>query len=209
MTQGAPTKRPARPKAQRLSTREKILRVAEKLFAREGFDRVTLRQIARAARQRNIAAVQYHFGSKEALLREIIDRHRQEIDSRREALLAALDAPAAKEDLRSLLRVLVGPLAELLDHPAGRDYLQIQARCLSLDSMRPATRRLVERIARALGAHPPKAGRTRLVVLLLFHALADRAASEVRDPSTSSTREAFVEELIDALGRLYGPPETS
>lgn len=47
-------------------TRERILDQAEALFADKGFDGVTVRQITTAART-NLAAVNYHFGSKQKL----------------------------------------------------------------------------------------------------------------------------------------------
>lgn len=138
-----------------LGTREKIQNTAERLFAKEGFDRVTLRQIARAADQRNVAAVQYHFGSKKGLLDAIVASHREQLDERREDLLAQhaqADQADQAEELASLLEILIVPLAEKLDSESGRAYLRIQADGLSHTEMRPATRSLSQRIGRQLGA---------------------------------------------------------
>ena len=44
------------------------------------------------------------------------------------------------------------PLASKLDDRSGRAYLRIQAQGLSNESMRPATRTVVQRIGRSLGA---------------------------------------------------------
>lgn len=52
---------------------ERLLRVAADLFAREGFDAVSVRQITSRAKA-NLGAVTYHFGSKEALFHAVIDR---------------------------------------------------------------------------------------------------------------------------------------
>ncbi len=52
---------------------ERLLRVAGDLFAREGFDAVSVRQITSKAKA-NLGAVTYHFGSKEALFHAVIDR---------------------------------------------------------------------------------------------------------------------------------------
>ena len=54
-------------------TREKLLDAAERLFAEQGFDSTSLRQITAAAGA-NLAAVNYHFGSKEDLIVEVLDR---------------------------------------------------------------------------------------------------------------------------------------
>lgn len=182
------------------STPERILRAAERLFAADGFDRVTLRQIARAADQRNVAAAQYHFGSKEGLLAAIVDDHRAGIDDRRAELLEKAEAEGTAADLATLMSILVEPLAAKLDTPSGRAYLQIQAQGLSHAEMRPATRSLVRRLARHLGAlesGPADAYRGRFVLLLLFHALADRARRE----STGSVRLADRAEFVAALTR--------
>ena len=52
---------------------ERLLRVASELFAREGFEAVSVRRITSRAKA-NLGAVTYHFGSKEALFHAVIDR---------------------------------------------------------------------------------------------------------------------------------------
>ena len=56
-----------------IDTRQRILDAAESLFTESGFDATTLRQITGAA-EVNLAAVNYHFGSKEELIREVFRR---------------------------------------------------------------------------------------------------------------------------------------
>lgn len=189
-------------------TRARIIAAAERLFAEQGFDRVTLRQIARESGQGNVAAVQYHFGSKEGLLSAIVDRHRGEIDDRRRALLAAAEASDAEPDLEALVRILVEPLAGRLDDASGRAYLRIQAQGLTNDKMRPATRSLMRRIGEHIGSidHAPEAPESphlaRFALLLLFHALADRAEAETAGRVRRSERDGFVRALTRSLERL-------
>ncbi len=57
--------------AEEISTKEKILKVAHKLFAEKGPDAVGVREIAKLA-DVNVAAINYHFGSKEALHLETV-----------------------------------------------------------------------------------------------------------------------------------------
>jgi AcrR family transcriptional regulator len=70
------------------ATRARLLAAAERLFADRGFKKVTVREICRAARA-NVAAINYHFGDKLGLYREIlqsaIDGMRATTDAAREA----------------------------------------------------------------------------------------------------------------------------
>jgi len=70
-------------------TREKILDAAEALFAEHGFEGASMRMITARAGV-NLAAVNYHFGSKENLLREIFRRRLAEITEERRRRLAQL-----------------------------------------------------------------------------------------------------------------------
>lgn len=69
-----------------------LKQVACRLFAERGVDGVTVREIAEAAGQKNHAAVGYHFGSKEALIRELVLDGAVLMDQRRNAALDKLEA---------------------------------------------------------------------------------------------------------------------
>ncbi|MEM7393718.1 MAG: TetR/AcrR family transcriptional regulator, partial [Verrucomicrobiota bacterium] len=68
-------------------TREKIVSVAERLFAERGFEATSMRDITDEA-EVNLASVNYHFGSKEGLLKEI---HRRRIEPMNRKRLELLD----------------------------------------------------------------------------------------------------------------------
>ena len=74
-------------------TRERILDVAERLFADSGFASTSLRDITAEAGV-NLAAVNYHFGSKEALLGAILERRIQPMNERRIEMLDNVEADA-------------------------------------------------------------------------------------------------------------------
>ena len=98
---------PARPDAA-----EHLKAVALRLFAQRGVDGVTVRQIAEAAGQKNHAAVGYHFGSKDELVRAVIVDGARRIDLCRNAWL---DAVEARGGPATVLEVVEGLVRTSLD----------------------------------------------------------------------------------------------
>src|SRR5437868_14944304 len=74
--------------ARKPNLREAILCAAEELFATNGFNAVSVRDIAQAAGA-NPGSVTYHFKTKDGLLLEIYNRHRGAMNRRRSELVAA------------------------------------------------------------------------------------------------------------------------
>ena len=77
-------------------TKERILDAAERIFAERGFAGTSLRAVTSAANV-NLAAVHYHFGSKEALLQEILHRRVAPINQERAKRLDRIEARAGGE----------------------------------------------------------------------------------------------------------------
>lgn len=86
---------------------EQIKAAALRLFAQRGIDGVTVRQIAEAAGQKNHAALTYHFGSKEALIRELIIDGARTIDIRRNAWLDTMETAGGPGDVLEIMQGLV------------------------------------------------------------------------------------------------------
>jgi AcrR family transcriptional regulator len=95
------------------STPALLVRTSERLFALEGIQQVSLRQIADTAGQRNPAAVQYHFGTKLELMRMIVRFRIGPYDDRQVQLCAAMDAEGQALDLRGLVAASLEPFATL------------------------------------------------------------------------------------------------
>ena len=90
-------------------TRAAILTAAERLYADRGFGDVTLRDIVAAA-DVNLAAVNYHFGSKDELIAELfVTRSLATNRERLNELKAAEAAGGGRADIDAILRALVGP----------------------------------------------------------------------------------------------------
>jgi len=91
-------------------TRTSILSAAERLYAERGFGDVTLRDIVAEAGV-NLAAVNYHFGSKDELIAELfVTRSLATNRERLNELKAAEEAGGGRTSIDSILRALVGPM---------------------------------------------------------------------------------------------------
>lgn len=91
-------------------TRLAILTAAERLYADHSFGDVTLRDIVAEA-QVNLAAVNYHFGSKDELIAELYVSRSVALNRERLAeLKAAEEAGNGHAAIRDVIRALVGPL---------------------------------------------------------------------------------------------------
>jgi AcrR family transcriptional regulator len=110
----------------RFDTRLALMRAAEQLFAQQGVDRVSLREIAIAAGQRNVSAATYHFGSKRELIEAILERHSLPIQATWRPLLDHGDGE--KPTLPILLHAVVKPMVDKIDDAdGGRSYLELCA----------------------------------------------------------------------------------
>lgn len=111
------------------ATRERLLDAAEALFARRGYAATSVRDITTAA-DSNLAAVNYHFGGKHNLYREVVLRRLRAIRAQRLAALeqAAAARPAAG-DLPATLRIFAEAfLAPVRDLPVEDRPLRLLLR---------------------------------------------------------------------------------
>lgn len=114
---GAPaSRRPGRkPRSDGAASRERMLEAAGKLFARQGFDTVSVRAVAKAA-DVNLSAIGYHFGDKEGLyrgvLRRLIEDSEPVMGPAAERLTSGVAAAAG--DRAMLAALLAGFLRHLL-----------------------------------------------------------------------------------------------
>jgi AcrR family transcriptional regulator len=111
------------------STKERILTAAEALFAQRGFDGASLRQLTAAAGV-NLAAVNYHFGSKEKLVEQVFKRRLDALNQHRLAELAKVAGkPGTK--LEDVLAAYIRPALELSHEGNGSLFMRVLARAFA------------------------------------------------------------------------------
>jgi AcrR family transcriptional regulator len=118
---------------QAIDTRSHILDVAEELFSERGFDRVSIRDITRTARV-NLAAVNYHFGSKEDLIAAVFERRIVPVNNARLAALDAVQRAAKKNPkLEDILEAFIRPTVEFAfgTPKGGKAFSKLFGRSLS------------------------------------------------------------------------------
>jgi AcrR family transcriptional regulator len=108
------------------NTKDRILSAAEELFAQHGFSGTSLRQVTSRA-DVNIAAVNYHFGSKENLVNEVFRRRMDEMSERRITQLrqAQEEHPG---DLEPILAAFIEPALALTLDRHGSAFVRVLAR---------------------------------------------------------------------------------
>jgi len=88
------------------ATRERLLKSAERLFADRGFTDVTVRDICRQARA-NVAAVNYHFGDKLGLYREVLRGAIEGMRATNDAARTAGKGQSPEEELRGYITIFL------------------------------------------------------------------------------------------------------
>ncbi|WP_343222412.1 TetR/AcrR family transcriptional regulator [Lysobacter sp. ISL-50] len=178
------------------NTRGRLLEAAELLFIRHGYEGMSLRQITSHAKV-NLAAVNYHFGSKEALVQELLSARLDRLNQERLQLLSVCEARYGEQamDASAVFGVLFVPAVRLSrDSAGGIAFMRLLGRVYSDPSpfirdylhehYQPIYERFFEAFARAL----PHLSRNELGMRLHFalKALAGVLASEDMDELISA-----------------------
>ena len=116
--------RPIKPQHE---TRTRILDAAEELFMQHGFEGTSMRQLTTRAGV-NLAAVNYHFGSKHALIEAVFRRRLDPMNAERIAELDRLETGNSLTP-ENIIRAFVGPSLRMIeDAKGGRSFIRLLGR---------------------------------------------------------------------------------
>ena len=185
-------------------TKTAILDAAELLFSKQGFAATSVREITRAAGV-HVAAVHYHFGRKEDVLRGVTDRIVGPLNQRRMDLLDAVLRHADPAPIGDILDSFIRPDIETLQdlqkrgptvaHFMGRIYGDqtpwIQQ--MALEQFKPSRERFFPAAAESLGLSLEEvAWRFTRVVALVVHLFATWPEEGRTDDQAEATIRRFV-----------------
>jgi len=196
-------------------TKERILDTAERLFSEQGYAATSLRSIIASAGV-NLAAVHYHFHSKEALLEAVILRRSVPANQERLALLERYELAAGDNPppLEKVIEAFVAPTFRMARDPAngGMVFMRLLGRLhaegdllsgILISQFRDVLERFAAAVRLALPDLPPAELFWRLNFAIGALGQALRGGSKdvgvISDLSLASSSEMALEQLVAFL----------
>ena len=208
----------------RMKTRDKLILAAEKLFAEEGISAVSMRRINSAANQKNVSALHYYFGSRDAIIEAIFDYRMPRAARRRNELIDEIVAANMQYNLRALVHAAIWPLAEqILSEARPNNFIRFLSqshRLARMDSwmlVRHKNRQSLVRVyimlIRAIDELPRAIVHSRLIMALrhAIYVLADldnvieKRHAELRDPMVKFHANELIDMITTALRAPLSP----
>ncbi len=144
-----------------IDTKQKILDVTERLIAEQGYAATSMRQIMRESGV-NLASIHYHFGSKEALLDQLVMRKAGPVNEKRVALLNhyVVEAGGGAVEIEKILDAFFTPMVETANR--NPQFVRVMGRIvvegllpgIVQKSFHPMYTRFVEALRQALPELP-------------------------------------------------------
>jgi AcrR family transcriptional regulator len=194
-------------------TKQQILNAAKSLFAREGYQATSMRAITRSAGV-NLAAVNYHFGSKEALLEAIFEEHLKPRNEVRLKRLKEIRDKARRQKQRpailDILSAFVEQAPHLKESRKGRTDFSILIGRAFIDSdkvvqktfmhlMKPVSKLMLDLLGNALPELPKEAIFLRFQFVIGALARAMFIYKNPRVESMKLTSKTSMDSLMDSL----------
>ena len=204
-----------------ITTKKALMLAAEKLIAKKGIERVSIKEIVKTAGQKNESVLQYHFKNLQGLIKALQNFRSEQVRERRDMLLTQLLTETKKPKLRDLCRLMVLPSFQLCQGSAEhRRFIMGFSHEITLTE-----KSAVELIGKHGGGGTSGQKTARLLKEALPHldgvAYEQRMDSAVRLCSTSmgyharqkyafkgKKAEFFLSSLLDALEGLLKAPVT-
>jgi AcrR family transcriptional regulator len=188
-------------------SKDALLDAAERLVAEHGFE-VPLRDIAKAAGQRNNSAVNYHFRNRQDLIDAIVRRRLEPMEQERAQMVEALmddTRDDARDDIRAWLRIMVLPFTAV-GSPHYARFLQAASLYLRADvgeSQGSVWPHVLERLAKAIPTvdREARARRVKAIATTMFTLLAERERS-----AQAGEDAGTAEEIIAMLAAMLTAP---
>ncbi|WP_037370614.1 TetR/AcrR family transcriptional regulator [Amycolatopsis orientalis] len=204
------------PASRGAATEQRLIAAAERLFAEHGVGAVSLRTVMQAA-QTNVAAIHYHFGSKEGLLDAVLRSRLGQVTGERTAVLREL--PGKHVTARELARAYVQPVVAVLES-GGECWIRLVGQLLAtggegLDAVAESfferNAAFVELLDRTSPGVPRRTLDFRLsqAMTVTLDVLGDVGRiRRLHGPNAADwTAEQIVEDLVDVVASiLAGPP---
>ena len=206
-----------------LRTQAVLISTAERLFAERGLEGVSLSEINRDAGQRNKSALHYHFGSRDGLLKALLEKHRFRLDAERMNMLESY-GPVDDLSLHDAVSIMVRPLANRVDDHdhGGVHYIRIMAQ-LSATPHHPLNDWLFNVLPPAFASIAPilyrnipraptllRMRRAQLMNGTMFHALLLQTYATPEEYASTEEykvqRELYINDLIDCICGLLSAP---
>jgi AcrR family transcriptional regulator len=174
-----------------IDTKQRILDAAERLFAEHGYEGASLRAIIADAKV-NLAAVHYHFHTKEALLLAVVDRRLAPINEERLKLLEDCERNAAGRPpvVEDVLKAFIAPAFRLAQRGSHEPFMHLMGRLYGESGevahlvfktqFRKVAQRFLEALARALPQlpHDELGWRVHFVIGAMAHTFRGTAVTE-------------------------------
>lgn len=204
-----------------LDGKTRLILAGERLFAKGGVNGASMREIASQAGQGNHAAVQYHFGSREGLVRAIFDYRMEQMEDARGAMLRDAEEGGRLKDARTILEIILLPQLDLHDADGNHSYASFLSQYLLQSrspefgdfsgSEPPNLTRALQLLRERVDYLPPYVAQRRLIsislmflnILMRHHGTDELAFGETFEDALEDTMEQIVAVMCMPL-RLSG-----
>lgn len=199
------------------STRQALMRAAERLIAQRGIENVSVKDITQAADQANASALQYHFGNLQGLFSDIRSTRGEQVRLKRAEKVQTLLSRSRSPSLREVCELMVEPSFDLArEDPGFRNAIKAfgheialaegQAGEVHLKSDGAGAMQIVSMLRDQLPDLDEQVFVLRLDGALRFLAASMMAQAKRSEAFSGPRSDVFFNHLVDAIAGLFSAP---